>query len=75
MNKNHPISTMVGSKIIYYRKMNGITLRELANIIGISEQQQSRYERGINRINLDRLGQYANYFNIDIQALLDINHK
>lgn len=75
MNKNYPISTMVGSKVIYYRKMNGVTLKELANTIGVSEQQQSRYERGINRINLDRLGQYANYFNIDIQSLLDINHK
>lgn len=75
MNKGYPISTIVGSKIIYYRKMNGVTLKDLANTIGVSEQQQSRYERGINRINLERLEQYANYFNIDIQDLLDINHK
>ncbi|MEX9949432.1 helix-turn-helix domain-containing protein [Providencia alcalifaciens] len=73
MNKNYPISTLVGSKIIYYRKMYGITLRELANTIGISEQQQSRYERGVNRINLERLWQYANYFNVDIQVFLEIN--
>ncbi|WP_321146969.1 helix-turn-helix transcriptional regulator, partial [Providencia alcalifaciens] len=56
MSKNYLISKMVGSKIIYYRKMNEITLRELADTIGVSEQQQSRYERGVNRINLDRLG-------------------
>jgi transcriptional regulator with XRE-family HTH domain len=66
---------MVGSKIIYYRKMNEITLRELADTIGVSEQQQSRYERGVNRINLDRLGQYADYFEIGIKDLLDINKK
>lgn len=75
MSKNYLISKMVGSKIFYYRKMNGITLRELADTIGVSEQQQSRYERGVNRINLDRLGQYADYFEIGIKDLLDINKK
>ncbi|MBQ0364855.1 helix-turn-helix transcriptional regulator [Providencia rettgeri] len=50
----------------YYRKMNGMTLNQIANIIGVSEQQQSRYEHGINRINLDRLNQYAEIFNISI---------
>ncbi|WP_247605745.1 helix-turn-helix domain-containing protein, partial [Providencia rettgeri] len=52
--------------ITYYRKMNGMTLNQIANIIGVSEQQQSRYEHGINRINLDRLNQYAEIFNISI---------
>ncbi|MBQ0330474.1 helix-turn-helix transcriptional regulator, partial [Providencia rettgeri] len=61
-----PISKIVGSKITYYRKMNGMTLNQIANIIGVSEQQQSRYEHGINRINLDRLNQYAEIFNISI---------
>ncbi|WP_432652101.1 helix-turn-helix domain-containing protein [Providencia rettgeri] len=36
--------------------------------IGISPQQQSRYERGVNRINIDRLSQYAEYFKIDIKS-------
>lgn len=43
-----------------------MTLNQIANIIGVSEQQQSRYEHGINRINLDRLNQYAEIFNISI---------
>lgn len=73
MSKNYLISKMIGSKIIYYRKMNGVTLQKLADTIGVSKQQQSRYERGVNRINLDRLAQYANYFDIDLNRLLDIN--
>ncbi len=32
--------------------MKGMTLENLSNM-GVSEQQQSRYERGINRINID----------------------
>ncbi|CAG9407716.1 hypothetical protein NVI2019_PEGOAJLN_00239 [Providencia alcalifaciens] len=75
MSKNYLISKMIGSKIIYYRKMNGVTLQKLADTIDVSKQQQSRYERGVNRINLDRLAQYANYFDIDLNRLLDINDK
>ncbi|MCY0802160.1 helix-turn-helix transcriptional regulator [Providencia rettgeri] len=66
MSNYYPISKIVGSKITYYIKMNGMTLNQIANIIGVSEQQQSRYEHGINRINLDRLNQYAEIFNISI---------
>ncbi|MFB9998328.1 helix-turn-helix domain-containing protein [Providencia rustigianii] len=38
----------------------------VAKGVGISEQQQLRYERGNNRISIDRLKQYANYFNISL---------
>lgn len=50
--------------------MKGITLSKIANDFGVSEQQQSRYEQGINRINLDRLAQYVNYFEISFYDLL-----
>ncbi|EPL9570024.1 helix-turn-helix domain-containing protein [Providencia rettgeri] len=70
MQKNYPASKLVGRKITYYRKMKGIPLSKMANDFGISEQQQSRYERGINRINLDRLAQYVNYFEINFYDLL-----
>ncbi|HFF1654767.1 TPA: helix-turn-helix domain-containing protein [Providencia rettgeri] len=70
MQKNYPASKLVGRKITYHRKMKGIPLSKIANDFGISEQQQSRYERGINRINLDRLAQYVNYFEVNFYDLL-----
>lgn len=70
MQKYYPASKLVGRKITYYRKMRGIPLSKIASDFGISEQQQSRYERGINRINLDRLAQYVNYFEISFYDLL-----
>ncbi|EFB72953.1 MULTISPECIES: helix-turn-helix domain-containing protein [Providencia] len=73
MNNYYPVSKMIGSKITYYRKSNGITLNQLAKMIGVSQQQQSRYERGLNRINLDRLNQYANIFKISIFIFFDFN--
>ncbi len=64
MSNHYPVSKIIGHRITYYRKMNGMTLNQLAKIIDVSEQQQSRYEHGVNRINLDRLNQYADIFNI-----------
>ncbi|HHD7738325.1 TPA: helix-turn-helix domain-containing protein [Providencia rettgeri] len=65
---SYSTSHLIGKKILFYRKMNGLSINELSEVIGISPQQQSRYERGINRITLDRLFQYATYFEIDIQS-------
>lgn len=66
MPEYYPISRIIGKKITYYRKMNGMSLCDISKMIHVSEQQQSRYERGVNRINLDRLQQYARIFSIDL---------
>ncbi|WP_311751362.1 helix-turn-helix transcriptional regulator [Proteus columbae] len=75
MSSRYPVSKAIGRKITYYRKMKGISLDELATIIGVSQQQQSRYERGINRINLDRLNQYAQIFDIHIKDFFILDEK
>ncbi|MGX4743501.1 helix-turn-helix domain-containing protein [Providencia rettgeri] len=75
MPNYYPISRIIGNKITYYRKMKGMTLENLANIVNVSQQQQSRYERGINRINIDRLNLYAKIFNIDITAFFIFNSR
>lgn len=60
MINRYPVSKVIGRKITYYRKMKGISLDELASLIGVSQQQQSRYERGlielawIDLINMQR---------------------
>nr|WP_314267057.1 helix-turn-helix transcriptional regulator [uncultured Moellerella sp.] len=66
MTSTYPISESIGRKIRYYRKKNNMTMTELSQLIGISEQQQSRCERGINRIDIDRLNQYSEIFNVHI---------
>ncbi|MTC69574.1 helix-turn-helix domain-containing protein [Providencia sp. wls1914] len=73
MPKYYPVSRIIGNKITYYRKMNGLSLYDIAKMINVSEQQQSRYERGINRINLDRLNQYAEIFNIDLLDFFNLS--
>lgn len=73
MPEYYPVSRIIGRKITYYRKMNGLSLYDIAKMINVSEQQQSRYERGINRINLDRLSQYADIFNIDLLDFFNLS--
>ncbi|BBU99736.1 helix-turn-helix domain-containing protein [Providencia hangzhouensis] len=68
MSKNYPISKKIGYQIYYHRKKLGMPISLISKEIGISPQQQSRYERGVNRITLDRLFQYATYFEIDIKT-------
>ncbi|EPL6454565.1 MULTISPECIES: helix-turn-helix domain-containing protein [Providencia] len=75
MPECYPISRIIGNKITYYRKMKGMSLHELAKIIGVSEQQQSRYERGVNRINLDRLNQYATFFETELIHFFNFSNE
>ncbi|MBG3080171.1 helix-turn-helix transcriptional regulator [Proteus mirabilis] len=75
MTNKYPVSKAIGKKIAYYRKMYGISLDELAEKIGVSQQQQSRYERGINRINIDRLNQYAEIFGVHLKDFFILDEK
>ncbi|EPL9570022.1 helix-turn-helix domain-containing protein [Providencia rettgeri] len=75
MSEYYPVSRIIGNKITYYRKMKGMSLHDLAKIIGVSEQQQSRYERGVNRINLDRLNQYATFFETELINFFNFSNE
>ncbi|ATG15411.1 MULTISPECIES: helix-turn-helix domain-containing protein [Providencia] len=73
MKNSYPVSAVIGYKIRELRKEKGLSLLAVAKTIGISEQQQLRYERGHNRISIDRLKQYAIYFNININDFFLFN--
>lgn len=48
-------SIYCGLVIRKIRKENGISACELATQVNVSQQQMSRYERGINKISIDML--------------------
>lgn len=66
MPRCYPVSEVIGHKLRSLRKEQGLSLINVAQEIGISEQQQLRYERGINRISIDRLKQYSDFFEVNI---------
>ncbi|AOM41261.1 helix-turn-helix domain-containing protein [Xenorhabdus hominickii] len=49
------VSMLVGKRIQMRRREIGVTAAELADRIGVSHQQLSRYERGTNKISLEHL--------------------
>ncbi|HDF2342584.1 TPA: helix-turn-helix transcriptional regulator [Morganella morganii] len=55
MMKKYAVSEAIGQVIRQYRTNAGLTTKQLAHRIGISQQQLSRYERGVNRIDVDTL--------------------
>lgn len=52
---DNQISTYCGAVIKKIRRECGMTGAELAKKLNISQQQMSRYERGINKISVDML--------------------
>ena len=63
---NIDVNASVGKKIQKKRKELGYTGMQLAKKIGVRQQQFSRYERGMNKIDLRHLVLLALYLNTPI---------
>jgi transcriptional regulator with XRE-family HTH domain len=56
----------VGARLRECRIVAGMTQPQLAELIGITYQQEHKYERGINRIAAGRLYQIASVLGVDV---------
>jgi transcriptional regulator with XRE-family HTH domain len=56
----------VGARLRERRMMLGMTRQQLAEMIGITNQQEYKYEKGINRIAAGRLYQIARVLGVEI---------
>lgn len=60
----------IGSLLRYFRKKNGVTQTELANIACISPQQIQKYEKGSDRIAVSRLITLLDFLNISLEDFI-----
>ncbi|WP_448905957.1 helix-turn-helix domain-containing protein [Haemophilus parahaemolyticus] len=60
------IDKMIGKRIQLKRREHKYSADKLSELIGISQQQLSRYERGTNKINVSHLVSIANFLNTPI---------
>lgn len=60
------VDLAIGKRILQRRKEVGITAEKLAEQIGVSQQQFSRYERGATKINVAHLVNIAVILNTPI---------
>lgn len=68
--ERYKYSLEIGQRIKSLRLQNSWSGEVLGKITGISQQQISRFERGINRLDVESLVKFANAFNVSIAVLL-----
>lgn len=67
------IDTMsIGKKIKYLRELKGMTQEELANLLYVSKQAVSKWEKGLTIPDIENIIRLCEIFNVDINYLLDI---
>ena len=57
------------------REDNDLMQKEIANVLGITQQQYSLYERGIRDIPIDLLIKLADFYKISIDYLVNRTNK
>lgn len=70
LNQHSSLSTLIGEYLKRQRHNNHLSGAELAKLMGLSQQQISRYERGMTHFNLDTLFRFFRVLNIPAQDVL-----
>ncbi len=78
MEEEQIVNKIIGERILIFRKSKKLTRTKLANILGITQQQLDKYEKGLNRISAAKLAIISKIFKIDISyfyndLLIDTN--
>jgi transcriptional regulator with XRE-family HTH domain len=71
MKSKQPVDQFVGSRMRMRRLLNGLTQKELADMIGISFQQLQKYEKGMSRIGPARLQLVARSLDVPISFFFE----
>ena len=68
-------SSQLGQKISNNRKKSGLTQKQLAEKLGISQQLMANYELGQRRIHANLLFQIAEILQIRIESLVGVKKR
>jgi len=68
LRRPHARDIEVGQSIRHYRKAAKMSMKVLADRLGVSHQQVEKYERGLNRIAAGRLMEVADILNVPLSA-------
>ena len=58
------IAKIVGQNLKYARKMKGLTQKEVAKIMMMTQQQYSRFENGVFELNYDQILKLCTFLDI-----------
>lgn len=68
MPHDQDLNRHVGAKLYALRKSLGISQAALGKEIGVTGQQVQKYERGADRIGVDKLHQLARLFEVSVNV-------
>ena len=63
------IKDVVAKNLLYYRKKNKITQRELADKLGVKHNAISAWENGVNSIDIDTLFKICKIFGVTVNDM------
>ncbi len=62
-------------KMAWIRDCKNITQKEIADYLGIKQQQYARYEKGINIMPVTHLKKICKYLNVSSDYLIGLDEK
>ena len=62
----------IGSRIRKYREQSGLSQKDLAKLIGVSNSRVSNWEQGINRPDADIIANICRALSVSPSELLDV---
>ena len=62
-------------KILFERDCKNITQKEMAELLGIKQQQYARYEKGVNLMPITYLPKICKILNISSDYILGLTNK
>lgn len=66
------IREIVAKNLLFYRKKNKITQKELAEKLGVKHNAISAWENGVNSIDIDTLFKVCKIFNVTVNDMYDM---
>ena len=69
------IKDIVAKNLLYYRKKDKITQKELAEKLGVKHNAISAWENGVNSIDIDTLFRICQIFNITVNDMYGMKEE
>lgn len=69
------IKETVAKNLLYYRKKNKITQKQLAEQLGVKHNSISAWENGVNSIDIDTLFQVCKIFGVTVNDMYGIENN
>lgn len=70
-NGPHPVDIHVGSRVRLRRILMGMSQDKVGKALGVTFQQQQKYERGANRISASRLFEMSKILDVPVSFFFD----